>query len=157
MLFLLIWTVYWLIFTIIHGCDICFNFTGIVCNAKKWNAKKWNVKKTSKRKLCNAKLQNVKINIEIMLFWMFCTFLYSKKTSNHEIPNYKTLKWHLNDVSGILTTCNDHSRTVKVKLMFANGSEHRATPGREAGVVPRGRNCFDILPKFLTKRWFDVL
>ena len=53
------------------------------------NAEKHYVKKNAKRKSQNVKLQNVEINVKILTF---CPYLYSKKTSNHKMPNYKMSK-----------------------------------------------------------------
>ena len=57
------------------------------------------------------------------------SFLYSKKTLNHDLPTYDLPKRCFNDANVVLTTFTamTNNGTVKDELRFASGSEHRAT------------------------------
>ena len=63
-------------------------FLGNVQNAKSQNVKK----KMPKQNSQNVESFNVKINIEIVSFLTFCTFLYHKKMWNHKTSKEKMSK-----------------------------------------------------------------
>ena len=78
--------------------------------------------------------------------WQIFNFLYSKKTSNHDLPTYDLPKRHFNNANIVFTTlpAMTNNRTVKDERRFASEKSTERLSGREAGVVLSANRDFFV-------------